>query len=203
MEELAVLRSVKDELTVHNDMVLLRNDKLVIPKTLRNRAIKLGHEGHQGIVKNKSYIRSKVWFPNMNAEIETAIQKCLACQVNSREPRPREPLKMSDLPSGPWKNISADFCGPVENGDYLLVAVDEYSRYPIVEIVKSVSANTVIPVMDKIISMFGVPKVIKTDNGSPFNSTAFADFAKFYGFIHRKIMMSYQKRNRNNTRTSE
>jgi transposase InsO family protein len=94
---------------------------------------------------------------------------------------------MSDLPSGPWKNISADFCGPLENGDYLLVTVDEYSRYPIVEIVKSVSANTVIPVMDKIISMFGVPKVIKTDNGSPFNSTAFADFAKFYSFIDRKI----------------
>jgi hypothetical protein len=109
MEELAVLRSVKDELTVHKDTVLLRNDKLVIPKTFRNRAIKLGHEGHQGIVKTKSYIRSKVWFPNMNAEIEKAIQKCLACQANSREQRPREPLKMSVLPSGHWKNISADF----------------------------------------------------------------------------------------------
>ncbi|XP_060589850.1 uncharacterized protein K02A2.6-like [Ruditapes philippinarum] len=115
----------------------------------------------------------------MNAEIETAITKMSSLSSQLKGTKPREPLKMSDLPSGPWKNISADFCGPLENGDYLLVVVDEYSRYPIVEIVKSVSANMVIPVMDKIISMFGVPKVIKTDNGSPFNSTAFADFAKF------------------------
>jgi hypothetical protein len=78
------------------------------------------------------------------------------------------------------ENISADFCGPLGNGDYLLVAVDEYLRYPIVEIVKSVLANTVIPVMDKIISMFGVPKVFKTDNGSQFNSTAYADFTALY-----------------------
>lgn len=194
-EELLSLRSIKDELTVYNETLLMKNDKLVIPKSLREKAIKLGHEGHQGIVKIKSYIRSKVYFPNMNSEIESAIQKCLACQSNSNEPRPREPLRMSELPSGPWLNISADFCGPLENGDYLLVLIDEYSRYPIVEIVRSTSANTVIPVLDKIVSMFAIPKVIKTDNGSPFQSKAFADFMKFYGIIHRKITPRWARAN--------
>ncbi|XP_052806251.1 uncharacterized protein K02A2.6-like [Mya arenaria] len=171
-EELSALRSVKDELSVHCGTVLLRNDKIVMPKSLRAQAIKLGHEGHQGVVRTKSYIRSKVWFPNLNTDIETAIKGCLACQANTKEPRSREPLRMSEMPSGPWMNLSADFCGPLQTGDYLLVTVDEYSRYPIVEIVKSVSANTVIPVLDKIIAMFGVPTVIKTDNGSPFNNIA-------------------------------
>ena len=123
----------------------------------------------------------------IGAEIETAIQGCLACQANTKEPRPREPLRMSEMPSGPWLNLSVYFCGPLQTGDYLLVIVDEYSRYPIVEVVKSVSTNTVIPVLDKVISMFGVPTVIKTDNGSPFNSSAFSEYANYCGFVHRKI----------------
>jgi hypothetical protein len=35
------------------------------------------------------------------------------------------------------------------SGDYLFVITDEYSRYPIVEIIKWESATTVIPVLDK------------------------------------------------------
>jgi len=195
MEELLSYKSVKDELTVHSETVLLRNDNIVMPKSLRAQAIKLGHEGHQGIVRTKSYIRSKVWFPNLNAEIETAIRGCMACQANTPNDRPREPLKMSEMPSGPWKNLSADFCGPLESGDYLFVIVDEYSRYPLVETVKSVSASTVIPVLDKLLAMFGVPTMIKTDNGSPFNSKSFADYAKYGGFIHRKITPRWPRAN--------
>ena len=67
-------------------------------------------------------------------------------------------------------------------GEYLFVIIDEHSRYPVIEIVKSVSANTVIPILDKVISQFGCPKVIKTDNGAPFNSLAFANYSKHIGF---------------------
>lgn len=47
--------------------------KQIIPKVLFDHAVKLGHDGQQGVVKTKSYMRSKVWFPNMNAEGEAAI----------------------------------------------------------------------------------------------------------------------------------
>jgi hypothetical protein len=47
---------------------------------------------------------------------------------------------------------TADICGPLPSGDYLVAITDEYSRYPIVEIIKSESATTVIPVLDKVIS---------------------------------------------------
>ena len=58
------------------------------------------------------------------------------------------PLSMSELPSAPWTNLRMDFCGPLPTGDYLMVIIDENTRYPVVEIVKSVSASTVIPVLD-------------------------------------------------------
>lgn len=194
MEELTSLRSVKDELTVHSDNILLRDKRIVLPKTLRDRAVQIAHEGHQGITRTKSFLRSKVWFPNLSDRVERAIKGCVACQTLSRGPN-MEPLKMSELPSGPWKDLSADFCGPLPTGEYLFVITDEYSRYPIVEIIRSVSANTVIPVLDKVLSEFSYPQTIKTDNGSPFQSYQFEQYAKHSGFRHRKITPRWPRAN--------
>jgi len=41
--------------------------------------------------------------------------------------------------------------------------------------------------MDKVFSMFGIPRILKTDNGPPFNSDQFSQFADYLGFHHRKI----------------
>ena len=78
---------------------------------------------------------------------------------------------MSEMPDKPWTYLSADFCGPLPTGDILFVIIDGHSRYPIVEIIKSDSASAVTPVLDKVILTFGIPKVIKTDNGPTVYST--------------------------------
>lgn len=78
--------------------------------------------------------------------------------------------------------VSVDFTGPFTSGDYLLVVVDDHSRYQEVEIVKSTAASAVIPKLDKIFSTFGIPKIVKTDNGPPFNNHCFADFSSYLGF---------------------
>lgn len=78
--------------------------------------------------------------------------------------------------------VSVDFTGPFTSGDYLLVVVDDHSRYQEVEIVKSTAASAVIPKLDKIFSTFGIPKIFKTDNGPPFNNHCFADFSSYLGF---------------------
>ena len=54
-------------------------------------------------------------------------------------------------------------------GDYCLVVIDEYSRFPVVELVKSTSARSVIPVLDKIFATHGFPETLKTDNGPPLS----------------------------------
>ena len=76
-----------------------------------------------------------------------------------------------------------------------MVLVDEYSRDPIAEIIRSVSTNTVIPVLDKILAMFGIPQVINSDNGAPFNPDAFASFAKHSGFRHRRVTECWPRGN--------
>ena len=84
---------------------------------------------------------------------------------------------MSPLPNAPWCEVSIDF-KHISQNEYLLVITDDYSRYP----VRSTSSKHVIPVMDRVFTMFGVPEVVKSDNGPPFQGDEFRKFAEFMGF---------------------
>lgn len=138
-------------------------------------------------------MREKVWFPNIDKLVESKVRSCSACLITTPECK-REPLQMSPLPAAPWKELSVDFAN-LPNQEYLLMVTDDYSRYPVVEIVKSTSAAMVIPKLDKVFSEFGVPDVVKSDNGPPFNSKEFASFADDLGFKHRKVTPKWARAN--------
>ena len=152
-------RDIHEELSVAAGVVLRRN-RIVIPTKLQDKAISLGHIGHKGVVKTKSLMREKVWFPNMGRMVETAIKECITCQAANPGGTSAEPLHMSPLPAAPWTEVSVDFAGPFPNGDYLLVVVDDYSRYPEVEIVGTTSAKSTIPRLDAIFARQGIPKQV-------------------------------------------
>ena len=181
---LKIMKLIKHEFASADGKWLLRDSRIVMPSELQERVIELAHEGHQGKVKTKRLLRSKVWFPFMNSKCKKLVDQCLLCQAATPQ-NVREPLQMSKLPEEAWKNVSIGFC-EIGN-EYALVITDEYSRYPIVEIMSSTSSNSVIPKLDSVFSMLGVPKVVKTDNGLPFNGDKFRQFAEYMGFKYRKI----------------
>ena len=74
IEELTTFCSLKDELTIHSDNILLPDKRIVPPKSLRDRAIHIAHKGHQEITRTKSFLRSKVWAPDLAYIVEQAIK---------------------------------------------------------------------------------------------------------------------------------
>ena len=193
--EILDYKRLKDELLVYNGVVL-RGNRIVVPSKLRERAIELAHVGHQDIVKTKRLIREKVWFPGTDKMVKEKVDNCLACQAATPSKSSRiEPLQMTPLPSGPWKMLAKYFLGPFPSGDYLLVVIDEYSRFPEVEIVKSTSAKSIILRLDAIFARQGIPDELKTDNGPPVNGIEFSNFAKNLGFHHRKVQPLWPRAN--------
>ncbi|CAB4011829.1 Hypothetical predicted protein [Paramuricea clavata] len=61
--------------------VILRGNRIMTPKSLQNKVIKVAHEGHQGLVKDKQLLRSRVWFPKMDDAVLAIVGPCIACQV--------------------------------------------------------------------------------------------------------------------------
>ena len=188
------IKLIKDKLSINSDEnVLLRGTRLVIPKALQKRIVYIAHEGHQGMVKTKQLIREKVWFSDIDSLVTHIINQCVLCQCTVPE-FVRQPYIMSPLPNAPWCEVSIDF-KHISQNEYLIVITDDYSRYPVVEPVRSTSSKHVIPVMDRVFTMFGVPEVVTSDNGPPFQGDEFRKFAEFMGFKHRKITPFHPRAN--------
>ena len=168
-------KNIWQELCIIDDTIH-KGDKIVIPDgeifpgsgNIRNWVLDIAHEGHQGCTAMKSYLRSIAWFPKMDSSIDKKVKECLACQASTKTPH-RDPLIPSTLPDQPWEKLSADHWGPLPDGKYLLVIVDEFSRYPEVEVVKGTSAEANLPALDSIFARHGFCKRLKTDGGPPFN----------------------------------
>ena len=185
--ELRLFSRVQEELTVNEaDDLILRGTRIVIPSALRQRTLALAHEGHQGIVKTKQLLREKIWFPKIDHEVESLLASCLACQASGPESRP-DPLQMSPLPPEPWHTVHIDFCGPFPTGEYLLVVIDAYSRFPEVDIVHSTAAKGTISKLERIFATHGVPTIVRSDNGPPFTSHEFESYMAEIGAKHKKI----------------
>jgi hypothetical protein len=89
------------ELSVSREGIVLRGHRILLPKTLRSRVIDLAHAGHQGMVKTKRLIRSRVWFEGIDNAVESKVKKCKECQATTDKPA-YEPLKPSTMPEAPW-----------------------------------------------------------------------------------------------------
>ena len=192
--EIGGYKNIKNELSISSNGLVLRGNRICIPDKLKQSIIDIAHQGHQGIVRTKQLIRNFVWFPNIDVEVENTIKKCRECQINIDSTK-LQPFKMSRMPNGPWDELSIDFYGPLANGKYLLVVVDDFSRYPVVKIINSTSHKAVVPILLDVLSTFGVPSSIRSDNGPPFNSKQFKEFANQQGFAHRRITPLWPRAN--------
>ena len=172
--------------------LLLRGTRLVIPRSLQLRVMKVSHAGHLGLVKTKQLIREKVWFPGVDKLASDLITKQL-CLPSSHVNHTTCHHYRMDIG---WKSeLMSKTCPTVSISSLSLIITDDYLRYPIVEIITSTAAKVVSPVIDKVFAEFGVPHILKCDNGSPIQSDDFAKFANYIGFKQRRITPYWPRAN--------
>ena len=187
LDELKAFKKIQHELSLTPDVdLILRGNRLVIPKQLRKQVLQLAHEGHQGLVKTKKLIREKVWFPGIDALAAKAVKDCLACQSVGQPAKPA-PLNLLPIPLQAWDTIYVDFLGLLLSKDLLLVVIDGRTRFPEVAIVRSTNTKSTITSLNRIFSTHGLPRRIISDNGPPFQSEEFRHYMITNGITHHKI----------------
>ena len=144
------------------------NNRILIPATLRKKVLNLGHQGHLGIVKMKYLMSTKVWWPNMNNDIENFAKSCICCTATS-QPDKLPQIQPTITPNKPWEVIHMDLCGPFPNGNIILALIDEYSRWPEVNVFqRDPSTQQIIDHLRKIFAVHDIPYKIVADNGPQF-----------------------------------
>jgi hypothetical protein len=84
---LAPYFKIRDSLSIVKFCLMFCN-RVVIPEVLRSQVLELMHQGHPGIVRTKLLARSHVWWPSLNADIETLCANCTACAKINFKPQP-------------------------------------------------------------------------------------------------------------------
>jgi len=100
---------------------------------------------------------------------------------------------VSSLPDYPWQTVGTDLF-ELKQKQYLVV-VDYYSRYPEIVKLSSTTSTSVIAALKVIFSRFGIPEIVRSDNGPQFSSKEFAVFAKSYNFTHTTSSPLYPQSN--------
>ena len=189
--ELREYWNIKEEISVCDDL-LLRNDKLIVPSSLREEMLSQIHSSHLGIEKCKRRARDVLFWPRMNQQIADMVSKCNTCNMY-RNSQAKEPLKCHELPERPWQKIAVDLF-ELDKQEYV-VMVDYYSKFFEVSHLPNSKSKTVINHIKPQLARYGIPEVIVSDNGPEFSSHAFAEFAREYGFKHITSSPRYPQSN--------
>ncbi|KAL7301787.1 hypothetical protein TKK_0005775 [Trichogramma kaykai] len=155
--------------------LLLRGNRIVIPKLLRQTILELAHEGHPGETVMKRRLRSKVWWPTVDKEVTKFVKSCRDCLLVSQPNHP-PPMARHVFPQGPWQCLAIDLMGPLPNKDMILVVIDYFSRFQEIRFLKSTTSSIIIKHLNEIFLRFGIPKSIKSDNGPQFVSEEFKNY---------------------------
>ena len=161
----------KMHLTIDNGIILYDN-RLLIPPSLRHYVLDKIHSGHQGISKCRARARQSVWWPGINRDIEDLVKNCREC-IKQQNNKP-EPLIPTPTPDYPWQKVASDLF-EYEKRQYLLL-VDYYSRFIEVTELSKITSEEVILAMKKIFSRNGRPQCLITDNGRQYVSEEFKNF---------------------------
>ena len=103
--------------------MILRRTRIVSAKKLRRIALSRAHDGHLEIISTaQNYavqyggLRNLLWV--------SARENEASLDVSWSVTPPREPIRTTTLPTGPWRDFAVDLLGPLLIDESILVVVD-------------------------------------------------------------------------------
>ncbi|KAF6016584.1 hypothetical protein EB796_025102 [Bugula neritina] len=180
IEPLKSFWTVRYDLTVYQDLIL-RNNQIVIPVSMRRQILDIIHKGHLGISKCIERAKNSVYWPGYQGQIRDLIESCSPCQENMRA-NTQTSFEPHEIPDYPMQSISMDVF--YLDGTEYLVTVDRYSKWPACYMLKSTKSSEIIELLKRQFVDFGRPEVVFSDNASYFVSYEFQRFLEDYGIKH-------------------
>ncbi len=139
---------------------------VVVPEQRRAGLLEQLHQSHPGMSKMKGLGRSYLWWPNLDADIETQVRDCTICQEQRKSPV-RAPLHPWEWPRQPCRRIYMDYAGPFV-GKLFLIIIDVHYKWIEAYPVSSATTAATMECLRKSFSVHGIPEMIVSDNAQCF-----------------------------------
>jgi transposase InsO family protein len=172
----------KEDLHFDENGLIVFQERLFIPKSLRTVILKRLLGMHQSTEKMISRARQCVWWPLMNKDVKNISMSCKPCQEYKQSNR-KEKWINHEIPSYPFEFVHCDF-GQHQGRHYLIVA-DQFSSYPFVkEFSTDPTTDMLTETLTLIFSQFAIPRKLFSDGGPQFTSSKFLEYCKRWGISH-------------------
>ena len=181
----------RDELMIENG-ILMKNSKVLIPETPKQKYLRQIHLGYQGIKAYRSRAREFVFWININEDLKELVEKCDLYQSQQNSTSSIQKY-VSEVPAHPWHTIDSDLFY-FRSIDFLVV-VDYFSKYLIMRKIHNSTSSAVIKELGMILSEFGKPQVFRSDNGPCYASQEFRFFMQNWSIKHRTSSAHYPQSN--------
>lgn len=168
--------------------------KKCVPKEFVEETIRENHDdvfaAHGGFHKTVSRIRERYFWPSLRDDVRAYVNNCTVCRaIKSSNLALGPPMGEFRDPVQPFRIVSIDYCGPYtrskSGNKWLLVMVDMFSKYVVIEpLRKSSAAQTIDRMRRELFLKFGVPEIVISDNGPQLKSLVFSDFLGEFGVKH-------------------
>lgn len=146
--------------------------------------------GHFAFKNTYLKISARYYWPSMKYDVEQWVITCPRCQLKGKEML-KEPLHPIPIPIVPFHQVAMDILHlPQSRGThrYIIVAIDYFSKW--VEARPLIMANTIEVCnffIEDVITRHATPKVLITDNGSPFSSAVMSQLCMDFNIKQRFI----------------
>ena len=180
------------QLSTQNNIVL-RNQALVIPKSLRTQVLRILHSAHQGCSGMIARATQSVYWPGYQKDIQNFRLNCKSCTERAPS-QPREPLILTACPSRPFEQIVSDFF-QIGSHHYLIIA-DRFSGFLHIFYSPHPPTSAFLQThFRSVFSRYGRPDEVASDGGPQFIAHSFTQFLKRWGASHRLSLAYYPQSN--------
>ncbi|TRY70751.1 hypothetical protein TCAL_07344, partial [Tigriopus californicus] len=146
-DTLAPYKNIWEELTLSPGGLVLRGLRIVLPQALYAHAVALAHgTAHLGTSATKRRLRSSVWFPGLDRQVENHVASCDHCQRN-KTTKQKGLIQSLSVPPHPWHTLSIDLFGPIPDGRHVLVVRCDLSRFVEAVVIRGALPNPPLPQM--------------------------------------------------------
>ena len=164
-EPIRLYFDIRDTLS-HQDGIILKGERILIPFTLRSEMKKRLHSAHLGYDSMLRRARELLYWPGMARDIKQTAEHCEACQ-RMRPHNQKETLRQHSNGQSPWVKAGIDLSEM--DGRQYLVTVDYLSCFIEVDYLTSTTAKDVIIKLQVHFARYGIPSEIVSDQDPQFS----------------------------------
>lgn len=168
--------------------------QVVVPTSHRFQVLSLAHDhpwsGHLGITKTYDRVLRHFFWPGLKTDVVNYCRTCHVCQVVGKPNQVIPPAPLCPIPvmGEPFERIIVDCVGPLPKtktgNQFLLTVMCASTRFPEAIPLRRITTPIITKALVKFFSLFGLPKVVQTDQGTNFMSKAFAQALRTLNIKH-------------------